>query len=83
MTLEEILQQSFGCKNPFLKRKKICGYWIGGGEAEPDYEYMTKSGGKAYGKLTGLLYSLEDLLGEGFDANHWIADLDRIVSEEY
>ena len=79
--LEEILRKIFGCKRVFLKKKQICGYWIGGGEAEPDYQYLTKSGGKAYGKLTDLLYSLEELLGDDFDANRWVEELDNIVSE--
>ena len=82
MTLEEILQEFFGRKKPFLKRKRLCGHWMGGGEPEPDYEYLTRAGGKAYGKLVCLMYDLEKLLGDGFDANKWISILDEIVSEE-
>ena len=82
MTIAEILRKSFKCRKVFLKKKKVCGYWISGGESEPDYEYLTKSGGKAYVKLTSLLYSLEQLLGNDFDADRWITELDNIVSGE-
>jgi len=83
MTLDEILRDYFGCNKPFLKNKRICGYWTGDREPEPDYEYLTISGGRAYGKLVKLLYDLETLLGSGFDANKWIEVLDQIVREEY
>ena len=82
MTLEQILQKFFGCNKPFLKRKRICGYWTGGGEREPDYTWLTQAGGRAYGNLTGLLYALEPLLGKEFDANRWVTILDQIASEE-
>jgi hypothetical protein len=82
MSLEDILQMHYGCGKPFLKKRKIVGYYLGG-EAEPDYEYLTVSGGKAYGKLTGLLYSLERLLGNDFDADRWISDLDDIVNSKH
>ena len=81
MTLEKILQEFFGCNKPFLKQKCICGYWTGN-PPEPEYEYLAKSGGRAYNKLTRLLYALALLLGSEFDANHWISILDQIVSEE-
>jgi hypothetical protein len=81
LTLDEILRKSFGCGKPFLKKPKVCGYFVGE-TPEPCYEYMTRSGGRAYGKLVDLLYSLEQLLGDGFDANHWITELDRIVNDE-
>ena len=80
--LEDILQKYFGCKKPFLKKKRICGYYIGNDTRVPDYEYLTRAGGKAYGKLTSLLYDLEKMLGADFDTNRWIALLDEIVDME-
>jgi hypothetical protein len=78
-TLEEILRNVFSCKKPFLKKRKIVGRWSNG---EPDYEYLTKIGGKAYGKLVELVYALGRLLDNSFDANHYVAILDRIVNED-
>lgn len=83
MALDEILLKYFNCKNPYLKNRKIAGYYTGGGEREPDYEYLTVAGGKAYGKLTDLLYDLRQLLGEGFKADHWVNQLDEIVQGEH
>ena len=78
MTLEEVLSEFFGCKKLFLKKRKICGYLLG----EPCYEYITKNGGRAYGRLTDLLYSLEELLGGDFEADRWIDELDYIMRNE-
>ena len=84
MTLDEILQKSFGCKKVFLKKKKLTGYNSEGITPEPCYEYLTKTGGVAYDKLVDLLYGLEHVLGKEFNAGHWIAELDKIVdNEEY
>ena len=84
MTLEEILQKSFGCKKVFPKKKKLTGYNSEGITPEPCYEYLTKSGGIAYDKLVDLLYGLGDIFGKGFNADHWIDELDKIVdSDEY
>jgi len=81
MALDEILHKYFGSKNAFLAKRKTIGY-VAGGEPEPMYRYVSVSGGKAYGNLTGLLYDLENLLGKEFDANRWITELDDIVSGE-
>ncbi len=78
MDLESILLKHFKCKNPFLKRKRLCGYFFG----EPDYEHLTKAGGRVYRKLTDLIYDLEELLGNSFDAHNLISILDEIIREE-
>lgn len=79
-SLDEILQQHFGCKKVFLKQPYIVGYWTCG-EPEPDYEYMTRTGGRAYKKLVALIYDLEALLGESMvDSHRIISELDSIVS---
>ncbi|MDR2559033.1 MAG: hypothetical protein LBC86_05765 [Oscillospiraceae bacterium] len=79
MTLEEILQVSFKCKKPFLKRKRIVGYNHG----EPDYEYMTKAGANVYENMISFIFSLESLLGKEFSSSRWVEKLDEIVREEY
>jgi hypothetical protein len=79
MTLEDILQKHFGCSSPFLKKKRIAGYWSDG---DPKYEYMTKAGGKAYGKLISLLDDLELVVGHPFDADRFTQTLDEIVDLE-
>lgn len=79
MCLDELLSKHFGSKKNFLSRKRVVGHWSDG---EPDYEYMTRSGGKAYEKLTALMYGLEELLGSDFDANKHITEMDAIISGE-
>lgn len=75
-SLEEILQEYFGCKgkNPFLKKPRKL-------NDDGDYEYFTKAGAAAYGKLTALI---EDLEGIGVidDSAAIIFTLDEIVREE-
>ncbi len=78
MSLAEILQKYFKCKNPFLKKRRVVGHWSDG---ESDYEYLTHSGGKAYGQLVGLLYDLKKLIGSDFDANEYVEYLDSIVTD--
>ena len=85
MTLEEILQKYFGCKKPFLKRKRLCGYWTSGGdEGEPEYTSLTYAGAVAYGKLTSLIYDVGSLVGGDYrrDSNGLVELLDQIVREE-
>jgi len=79
MCLESLLIKHFGIKKAFLKRKRLVGYLFD----EPVYEHWTSQGGKAYEKLTRLLYDLDELLGEDFDANSWVETLDNIANEEY
>ena len=57
-TLEEILTEYFGCKKPFLKKPRLSAVWSDG---EKKYEYLTKAGAEAYGKLIGLLYDIEKM----------------------
>ena len=77
-TLEDILQEYFGCKgNAFLKRPREI--------YDGTCEYFTKSGSKAYGRLESLLEDLEKLGAfEGLDisAMDIIDNLDEIVREE-
>jgi hypothetical protein len=82
LALDEILAKYFGVKKPFLKKRRVRGYWHGD-PSDPDYEYFTRAGGKAYEKLIDLLEDLGPLIGESFDSNHFVRELDRIVSEEY
>jgi hypothetical protein len=81
LALDEILTKYFGVKKPFLKKRRVCGYWSGN-PPEPDYEYFTSVGGKAYGKLINLLYDLEPLIGKSFNSNHFVETLDQIVAED-
>lgn len=79
-TLEDILKKYFGCDKPFLDEPVQTEY--------NDYvstEYFTLEGGKAYGKLTALLYDLSALLdGYKFEnANDVVEFLDGIVNEQY
>ncbi|MCI9585696.1 MAG: hypothetical protein HFH45_03585 [Bacilli bacterium] len=74
--LEEILQEYFGLKgNLFLKKPKVVGRYYDG---EPDYEYMTKKGARAYCKLINLLDDLRNLGVVNFD----IDDLDELTEGE-
>ena len=77
MTLEEILQQFFGCKKPFLKTKRVVGHCPGG---EPDYEYMTESGARAYENLVNLLYALGPLLEMSDEVHRMVSTLDEITT---
>jgi hypothetical protein len=76
MTLEQILQEYFGCSKPFLKKKRV---------VERDQygevsscESFTKAGIKAYNELICLVSDLGTLFGKGFHADHWIGELDEI-----
>lgn len=73
-TLEEILQQFFHCKKPFLKTPKK----IDGGEYT---EYFTRSGAKAYEKLTVLLEKLEGI-GVIKNAGLAIEEINNIVQQD-
>jgi hypothetical protein len=75
-SLEEILQEYFGCKgkNPFLKNPRKL-------NDDGDYEYFTKAGAAAYGKLTALIEDLEGI-GVLLDAEGIIDELDQIVRSE-
>lgn len=71
-TLEDILAEYFGCKKPFLKTPKNCGDFT---------EYFTAQGGKAYGKLTQLLYDVGALTEHSHVINDIVETLDNIVNE--
>lgn len=80
MTLEEILQRWFGCKKPFLKEPKLVAVYSDG---EKEYEYFTKSGGKAYSEFVELLYALGEM-DVGIDAksvDFAVTTFDSIISE--
>lgn len=74
--LESILQLNFGCKKPFLKRKRLTGVWHDG---QKDYTDMTVKGSEAYSKLVDTLYGLETI-GVIDNANDIIERLDEIAS---
>ena len=77
--LEEILQQYFNCKRPFYKNPPISSI---DSDGEVHRNPMTKTGWKAYNRLTDLIYAL-DRLDIGIDADKVIDNLDQIVNEEY
>lgn len=70
-TLEDILNV-LGSKKPFLKEIKI----YDDGTREP----FTKSGGKAYSKLTDILYTIGDLTEMENEIAEIIEILDDIAS---
>lgn len=70
-TLEDILNV-LGSKKPFLKEIKI----YDDGTREP----FTKSGGKAYSKLTDILYTIGDLTEMENEIGEIIEILDDIAS---
>lgn len=77
-TIEDVLREHFGCARPFYKRPVIKERF--GKTGDNSYEYLTKTGGKAYGELVSLIYDLESLLPELIDANEIVECLDDIVS---
>lgn len=78
MGLEQILSQFYGCKKPFLKKKQLAGTYSDGGKV---YNYMTRSGIKAYEKLVKTVYALEEI-GVTSNVNEIVNALDEIVSQE-
>ena len=66
-TLEEILQEYFGCKKPFRK----------------DNGDLTKAGSQAYSKLTTLLYDIAKLTETNDEINEVVETLDIIISHEF
>ncbi len=70
-TLEDILNV-LGSKKPFLKEIKI----YDDGTREP----FTKSGGKAYSKLTDILYAIGDLTEMSNEIAEIVEILDDIAS---
>ena len=74
-TLEDILQEYFGCKgNAFLKKPREI--------YDGTCEYFTKSGSEAYGRLESLLEDLARLgafEGLKIDSGDIIENLDEIV----
>lgn len=78
ITVEDILQKHFGCAKPFYKRPVIKERF--GKRGDNSYEYLTTTGGKAYGKLVDLIYDLESVLPEQINANEIVECLDDIVS---
>ena len=81
ISLEGFLQKHFGCKKPFLKKRRTIGEWSDG---EKRYEYMTAAGNRAYGKLVNMLYDLAkmDIGIEGKVVEDAIETLDSIVDRE-
>lgn len=79
MSLEEILQKHYDCKNPFLFPPKKIREDRDGTER---YEYFTTEGSEAYDKLVELIYDLETL-DVGINANDVVETLDNIVSGAY
>lgn len=71
-TLEDILQE-LGSKKPFLDEVII----NEDGAREP----FTKSGGKAYEKLTEILYTIGELTNT--DMNDIVEELDSIANQEF
>lgn len=71
-TLEEILQEYFKCKKPFLKNP----YYD---EKELAPVTMTTWGYAAYGKLISLLYEIGELTD--VDVNRIVDRLDSIADE--
>lgn len=57
MTMDEFLKKYFGCKRPFREYAKRVINEFG----EEEYEYLTKSGFKAYGQFVHMLYDLSSL----------------------
>jgi hypothetical protein len=80
--LDSILMSRFRCKKVFLKKPKICGYYLGG-EPDPDYEYFTRAGGRAYGRLVSLVENLAELFGNNFDSHDIVSILDDIATKDY
>lgn len=71
-TLEEILQEYFNCKKPFLKNP----YYD---DKELSPVVFTESGSRAYSELIGLLYDVSHVTG--IDVNDIVDQLDSIASE--
>ena len=79
ITLEKILQKHFGCKKPFLAKKRPIGKYHDG---TVTYSYLSNKGSEAYGKLTELLYDLEEL-GVLQGVNDTVEMLDQITEGDY
>lgn len=79
MRLGELLTKHFGCKNPVLKKPRV---EYEDSDGSKLMNGLTVSGQKAYSKLTALLYDLEELLPDNFDANNIIEILDNMVKGE-
>jgi hypothetical protein len=76
LALDEILLKYFGCKKPFLKKRRVVGHWSDG---EPDYEYMTRAGGRVYEKLVKLIGDIGILTENMSATDHVVGVLDQIV----
>lgn len=75
-SLEEVLRNHFGCKKPALNDFRVVEKYSDGSEL---LSGLSVNGQKAYSKLTALLYDLEELLPDDFDANNIIEILDDMV----
>ncbi len=76
--LAGILSKFFGSKKPFRKRKVI----IGVEDGVKKYSSVTKSGWKAYGKLTDCIYALGNIgVISEHEVHEIIEDLDDIMTE--
>lgn len=71
-SLENILQE-LGSKKPFLTEMII--------NEDGSRQPFTKSGGKAYGKLTEILYTVGELTNT--DMNDIVEELDNIANQEF
>ena len=79
--LEDILKNCFGCKKPFLKRKKLTGTWWDGQKV---YTTLSDKGSEAYEKLVEAIYGLEAIGAITCDAQEIIEELDQIAeSKDY
>lgn len=71
-TLEDILKE-LGSKRPFLDNMII--------NEDGSRQPFTKSGGKAYGKLIEILYTVGELTNT--DMNDIVEELDSIANQEF
>ena len=71
-------QESYGNAGSQIGRKSACSKFENAPPA-PKHGYSRRPCGRAYDKLTNLLYALEQLLGDRFDVETWVDELDRVA----
>ena len=74
MTLEKILRENFGCNHPFLKNPVRKSNYD-----EYGYQYLTRAGDRAYGRLISLIYALNELCPDCIDTQELIEQMDDIA----
>jgi len=79
--LGNVLVRFFGCKSPVLKKPQK-DYVLYEGEP-PEKRYLSTPGLNAFTSFTSIIYSLEELLGESFDAETMVCGLDEIRRGEW